>query len=49
MTYSMEPIPVSIESDMETIESDFEPLNIRQEEAVEDFDLEDLLSSPLFL
>jgi hypothetical protein len=49
MTYAMEPLPVSIESDMETIESDLEPLDIRQEEAIEDFDLEDLLSSPLFL
>jgi hypothetical protein len=50
MTYSMETIPVSIESDMETIESDFEPHDTRQEESVDEaFDLEDLLSSPLFL
>jgi hypothetical protein len=49
MTYSMEPIPASMESDMDTIDSDIEPLDIRQEEPDEDFDLEDLLSSPLFL
>jgi hypothetical protein len=63
MTYSMEPIPVLVESDMEPldvpiiIEIDMEPLDVRQEYAlshvsekhlVDEIDLQDLLSSPLF-